>query len=407
MKSKTKMKRDSVELLQENFLYLTGQKLKELGLIGERRNSLVLFLACLTSVFDNPVSVIVKGATSGGKSNLIKTVLKLIPRRFVISRTSLSGKALAHSKKGLARRILYVAEFRGAKDAQYLLRLQQSEGEIAHEYATVMGKSRGTSVVRKMGIPVLLTSTTERTVFADDETRFLSLWVNESPKQTLAIVKAEIAPPVNSGAADLAAWQAAVELLLTYSPSFEFPEWFKFVASRLPVSHVRVRRDWPRFLSLCKAVALCQSFAPQNNSRTATKRIPISFADYCVSYQLLNNVFSSTVYNAHEREVEIAEQVQKLYAKKMQPLKVAEISKALGWEPALVYKFIKPAVRHQLICQAKGTQQHNVKRYAPISSARTQFLPTPQSIFENQTELGEEVSYIHPLTGKIVRLERS
>jgi len=407
MKSKTRNKQAALQLLCcESFLYLVGRKLKEIGLIGERRNSLVLFLACLTSAFDYPVSVIVKGSTSGGKSNLIKTVLRLIPCRFVISRTSLSGKAPAHSKKGVAHRILYVAEFRGGKDAQYLLRLQQSEGEIAHEYVTVVGTSRGTQVVRKMGTPVVLTSTTEETVFADDETRFLSLRINESPKQTLAIVEAELAPPTKAGAADLSAWQAAVELLLTSSPRFEFPDWFKSVASQLPVTYVRVRRDWRRFLSLCKAVALCRSFKHENRKAARPKLIQISFTDYCVSYQLLNKAFFSTLYNAHDREVELAIAVQRLYSKKKRPIEISEIVEALGWERALVYKFIKRAVCHRLILKEGQTREHNVKRYISISSTKTQFLPTPQSIFDGQTELGAKTCYVHPLTGKTIELER-
>src|ERR1700681_2656230 len=116
MKSQAKAKttKAAIEFLKhQNFLYLVGSKLKEFGLIGERRNSLILFLACLTSIFDYPVSVIVKGATSSGKSNLLRAVLRLFPSRFVVCRTSLSGKALAHARTGLARRILYLAEFRG------------------------------------------------------------------------------------------------------------------------------------------------------------------------------------------------------------------------------------------------------------------------------------------------------
>jgi predicted transcriptional regulator len=407
-KAKVKTKTAAIEFLkQRNFLFLVGNKLKEFGLVGERRNSLILFLACLTSIFDFPVSVIVKGATSSGKSNLLRAVLRLFPSRFVICRTSLSGKALAHARKGLARRILYLAEFRGGKDAQYLIRLQQSEGEIAHEYANFIGKSRGTTVVRKTGTPVVVTSTTERTVFADDESRFLSLWVNESPEQTLAIVKAELSPRVDLDARELATWRTVTETLLNSSRSFEFTTWFESVARQLPVSHVRVRRDWRRFLSLCQAVALCRSFAQTNGKNTHRNRTQISFSDYCISYQLLNKAFSSTVYNAHEREIQIAKALKRLYVMKGHPLSVKEIAETLGWEAPLVYKFVKLAVRHHLICREKGTRKHNVKQYVPISSSKTQFLPTPQSVLDSQKELGEKVSYVHPLKGKTVTLERS
>ena len=49
---------------------------------------------------------------------------------------------------------------------------------------------RGTRVAQRVGIPVVITTTTDEKVFADDETRFLSCQIDTSPQQTLRILRA-------------------------------------------------------------------------------------------------------------------------------------------------------------------------------------------------------------------------
>src|SRR5438094_14310 len=154
------------------FLFRAIQKIGQMGIIGEKRNRLVLLLAGLTKDFAKPVSVLEKGASSTGKSELVKAVIALFPPECVLKRASLSGKAPVHGADELSGKILYIVEYRGAKDALYLTRLLQSEGEIVHEFATVIGTDRGTTVVSRRGSPVVMTTTTSERVFPDDETRF-------------------------------------------------------------------------------------------------------------------------------------------------------------------------------------------------------------------------------------------
>ena len=72
----------------------------------------------------------VKGPSSSGKSNLVRTVLRLLPEGMVIERSSLSPKAAVHGDEPLGGRVLYVTEQRGGKDAQLHLRLLQTEGAV-------------------------------------------------------------------------------------------------------------------------------------------------------------------------------------------------------------------------------------------------------------------------------------
>ena len=191
------LNKKALTLLRDTkFLFRAGQKVTELGVIGERRNILILVLAGMSRTLPEPTSVIMKGSTSSGKSTVVKTCVRLFPSSCVIERAGLSGKALAYGKGSMAGKILAIAEYRCGKDAQLLLRLLQSEGSIKHEATTVRGASRTTSTVEREGFPVVLTTTTSQFVFADDETRFLSIWADESAEQTLAVALAKARGPV-------------------------------------------------------------------------------------------------------------------------------------------------------------------------------------------------------------------
>jgi|SRR5579864_1011082 len=163
--AKRGLDRKAQDLLHDPmFLYKAGQKVGDLGVVGEKRNRLVLILAGMSKALPEPTSVLVKGPPSSGKSNLVKKTLRLFPANCIVDRAGLSPKALAHGKVSLKHKILFINELRSAKEAQLLLRLLQSEGKIEHEFTTVRGAARGTKTVRRVGMPVVLSTTTDEKV---------------------------------------------------------------------------------------------------------------------------------------------------------------------------------------------------------------------------------------------------
>jgi hypothetical protein len=187
-----KIRGAALELLQDpNFFFRLGQQVRELGVVGEERNRLILYLACLTSVLERVVSVLVKGPTSTGKNNLAKAVLLLIPPDRVLTRSSFSKKALAYGPDDLVGKILYIVEHRGGRDSQFYTRLLQSEGSLAHEATVVAGANRGTAVASRSADPVFVTTTTDERVYEDDETRYLSIRADESPELTREVLRAQ------------------------------------------------------------------------------------------------------------------------------------------------------------------------------------------------------------------------
>ncbi len=408
--SKNKSKRESslkeraLRLLNDpQFLYAAGQKIGDLGVVGEEANRLILFLAGVTRTAPNPASVLAKGATSSGKTTLVKSPLQLFPADCVMERSGLSGKALAHGAGSLAGKILFLHEYRCGKDAQLLLRLIQSDGRIKHEFSTIKGADRGTRVAERVGSPVVLSTTTETKVFEDDETRFLSLWADESPAQNLAIVLARVERPRTADNSDLAVWQMATSLLTYQSGDFQKPpSWLRFVAERLPLSKVRVRRDWDRFLSFCSAIALCRAGGLRDVP------VDLTFPDYCVAYQIFEPVLAATLRGVRTQELELGRAVSKLNKQLRRAATVKEIAEKLNWKESLAYKYVPRAVSKGLVRYEPGpTKEANIKRVLAIDDGTEGFLPSPVSVLRNNSELGKQVDYIDPFTGEEMVITRA
>jgi hypothetical protein len=376
------------------FLYKLGQRVGALGVVGEKRNRMILLLAGIGRTQATNASVIVKGSTSSGKSTLIKTVTQLFPRDCVIERASLSPKALAHGKGSLAGKIFLLREYRGGKDALLLLRLLQSEGQIEHEFSNIRGSKRSTETATRVGTPVVLTTTTDSKVFDDDETRFLSVWADESPDQTLAIMVAKASGTPVVDERDLPVWRKALSLIVCKKGDFENPPaWLRYVPERMPLERVRVRRDWDRFLSLCKSVALCRG------KRRPNRPININFADYCVAYRILEPVFASTLRGFRTQELELRNAVAKLNRQLQRPATVREIAQSLNWNEPVVYKYLKSAARLGLVEYEGGTRERNEKRIQACDRGSGRFLPSPQLVLRDNPEIGPEVSFIDPFSG--------
>jgi hypothetical protein len=387
--------RKARQLLRDPFfLYKAGQKVGDLGVIGEERNRQVLIVAGMSKALPEPTSVLVKGPTSSGKSNLVKATLRLFPASCIVDRAGLSPKALAHGKVSLKHKILFINEYRCGKDAQQLLRLIQSEGKIEHEFATVRGTARGTKTAKRVGMPVVLSTTTDKNVYPDDETRFLSLSVDLSPAQSRAIVRARARRPLIPDCSDLPIWQKAMSLLVYKKGDFEHPpEWIEYVATKLPLDEVRVRRDWDRFLKFCAAVALWRSFGRK-------KPVDISFKDYCIAFRILEPVFASALQSVRAQNDVLGAAVATLYKRFQRPVEVQEIAEEMGWKESLAYKNVKKAAKNHLAKYEAGTREHNLKRVLPIDQGAVRFLPSPRSVLKHYPELGDKVKYVDPLSGK-------
>jgi energy-coupling factor transporter ATP-binding protein EcfA2 len=393
MKKKELVMDEARKLIRDpRFLYRAARKIGELGVVGELRNRLIIFLACLTMLLDEKVSVIAIGPSGSGKSTLFERTTPLYPPECVIKRASFSRKAIAYGEESLDGKILYVNEYRGGTEAQMMLRLLQSEGHFAHEYV----KGEHTEVADRAGFPVIVTTTTKEDLVEDDSTRFLAVRVSEKPEHIRAVLKRSLVRR-ESQEPDVEVWQQAIRLLGDRAQGpFDFPRWLHYVVDQVPLEKVRVQRDWRRCLGMLQASALCGS----QHSRE------ISFADYCVVYQILNPALTATMHAVSEHELAVRRSVLNLSKELEHGVTVQQIREQLNWNRSMTYKYVHAAVQHKLIRYEGGTREKNVKRLLPIEGAAGKFLPSPRQVLQHVKDLGESVEFINPFNGELETFRR-
>jgi hypothetical protein len=99
-----------------------------------------LTLGAVSLLRGEPISAIIKGTSSVGKSEVIKRVTKALPAEMLVERQSMSERALAYiGKDGLKNKILVVYELGGlgseGKESLEMAKQILSEGCLRRQIA--------------------------------------------------------------------------------------------------------------------------------------------------------------------------------------------------------------------------------------------------------------------------------
>jgi hypothetical protein len=165
-----------------------------LGVAGERELTATIYLIGISRLLDRPLSAIVQGPSSSGKSYMIEKVASLFPPEAVIHATQMTPQALFHMKPGsLSHRFVVAGERSRIEDderaeATRALREMISSGKLSKLMPTKVGGLIETVQIKQDGPIAYVESTTLARVFDEDANRSLLLHTDERPEQTRRIV---------------------------------------------------------------------------------------------------------------------------------------------------------------------------------------------------------------------------
>jgi hypothetical protein len=306
----------AAQLLQDPaLLYRAITTIGQLGVEGEAVNRGVLYVALTSRLTADPTSILIKGRSSSGKSHLVKCALAMIPPEEYHLLTAMSAKALAYAEDlDFRHKVIVIFEDEGlGEEAEYLMRTLLTEGRL--EYLTVDKGPQGLKARRisQPGPTGLITTMTKAMTREDNETRAWSLYVDDSKDQTLRVVKRQadaargVEKPPNT-----ASWQALQRQLTPYTVVIP---WASTLASllqldTLPQDITRLRRDFPRLLTLVKVITLLYQ---QQRTRDADGRLMATVDDYAMAYYLVAEPFARSVHGLSTRALAVAEAVRALY----------------------------------------------------------------------------------------------
>src|SRR5260370_2885599 len=167
-----------------------------MGIVGERNLLLAIYLVGTSRLLEYPLSAIVQGKSSTGKSYLVSEIARLFPQDQVIYATRMTPQALYHMDS-VAHKFVVAGERSRVQDetgadATAALRQLQSERRIVKQI-TERGED-GKHITRTVGVEGLIAYVETATlqpgkIFPEDLNRALLLWTDESEGQTKAILK--------------------------------------------------------------------------------------------------------------------------------------------------------------------------------------------------------------------------
>ena len=241
------------------------------GLVGERTNKLVCYLACVSRRLKQPLAVLIQSGSAAGKTSLMDATLAFVPDEDQIRYSAMTGQSLYYmGKQDLKHKILAVAEEEGVAQASYALKLLQSDGKLRIAAA---GKNNGTGRQQTESYEVegpvmMFLTTTSETPDPELQNRCLTLHVNESSDQTAAIhARQRAAYTINGLQNDCEAirklHQNAQRLL---EPLPVLIPW----ADKLTFRHdqTRMRRDHAKYLSLIASITLLHQHQRPRQTKT-------------------------------------------------------------------------------------------------------------------------------------------
>jgi DNA primase catalytic core len=287
---------DALALLRDpNLLERVVTDFDRCGLVGERNNKLIGYLAAVSRHLESPLAVLVQSSSAAGKSTLMDAVLAFVPDEECIRFSAMTEQSLYYmGSMDLKHKVLAIAEEEGASRAAYALKLLQSEGALSIA-STGKDPATGKLVTHQYRVegPVMMFLTTTA-IDIDEEllNRCLVLSVNEDREQTQAIHRLQREQQTLEGlvrrqqrAALIKLHQNAQRLL---QPLFVVNP---FVGElTFPDRLTRMRRDHMKYLTLIRAIALLHQHQRPVKTSQGLSYIEVTREDIAKADQLMDEL---------------------------------------------------------------------------------------------------------------------
>jgi hypothetical protein len=273
-----------------------------LGVSGEARIIRATYLTVVSQVLPEPVSLVVKGTSAGGKSYSTKTTLRLFPESDMYAVTAGSQRSLIYTSEEFDHRTIVmfeatalreVAEKRDGDMTAMIVRTLMSEGRLVYDVTEKDETGRMTARrITKLGPTNLIITTTADNLHQENETRLLSLSVDESEDQTRRVMRSTAARrygPEAADAPDLQAWHDLFHWIKYHGEHRVFVPYADYLSENVAATTVRMRRDFNTLLGMIEAHAVAHQLTRDADDYG---RIVASAADYDAARGILAEAFA-------------------------------------------------------------------------------------------------------------------
>ncbi len=358
-------------------------ELSGVGIVGERRVAKLLYLALTSRLLDRPVSVAVKGPSSGGKSFVVESTLKFFPPEAFYSLTAMSDRALAYSSEPLQHRHLVIYEAAGmaSEFLSYLIRSLLSEGRLRYETVEKTSDGFTPRFIEREGPTGLIVTTTSLHLHHENETRMLSLTITDTQAQTAEIFKALAQEGVRVPV-DLSRWRT-LQTWLASRPTQVVIPFADQLARLVPPIAVRLRRDFKTILTLIRAHALLHQASRSTDEKG---RVIATTQDYAGVRDLVADLVAEGVEVTVKPEVrEVVEATARLLGQGRDDVRQVDLKEVLKLDKSSISRRVADALDGGLLKNLEDRKGRPARLVLgdPLPIERD-ILPSPDQLIEGR-----------------------
>lgn len=311
------------EMLKSTDLFeIISDDIETMGLAGEKNLSLLLYLMMTSRLLDKPLSGIVQGASSSGKSYTINKVGDLMPPETIVRAHDFTDESFYYMAEGSLQHKIIVS---GEREHDYKDKSGRAESNskafremvadgVLRKCVTTKGHDGKleTRHIEQPGPIAYIESSTATTIHDEDATRLLSLVSDESTAQTKNIINAIRLQAQGYGSSSCLLndtkqkhW-AAQRMLEPIEITIPFID-----SLNLPLTKLSVRRSYGHLVSTIKTVAFLRQFQKKHHQKeTGQDYLKADEVDYQVAYQLLKSVLSRTFSSIPQKSCDLVQEIQ-------------------------------------------------------------------------------------------------
>ncbi len=271
---------------------------ERLGVVHEDALVALAYLAVVSRLLPKPLYLQVRGDPAAGKSFITRTVcLELVPPGVVLDVTDLTPQALYYMREtGLRRRVLLLGERRRQLAEESVDRTKALRELVENGRVSILlpnPKARTAERIEVEGPAAVIETCSHDAVAAEDVSRAVLAWPDESPEQTKRIIedfarrKAQGVPGLPESERE-AIW--AIQHILEPA-EVVLPDLLK-LAECFPSTKLEARRAFVRVVAVAEACALVHQ---RQRQRDPQGRVVATRGDLRVALTLLRPWLGATL----------------------------------------------------------------------------------------------------------------
>jgi len=315
----------AIEYLKSpNLIERISRDISDCGIVGNRTESLMLYLASLSRLSENGFGLITVSRSGAGKNHLQDTVCALVPQESLIPLTRMTGQALFY-QNDINRKCITLEETEGMQDSLYSIRSLLSSQALRVSKTITDPKTfelRTTETTVRGNVSLLATTTNLASVDFETLTRFFILHLNESAEQTEAILQYR---ERMAGIAGLRLKSQREQIITVHRNIQRVLEPIAVVnnigiGAKLPSRILNSRREIGKIEALIKTIALVHQFQREVKTETIcgapVRYIEAEQSDIDLALELAGNCIRQSLDHLSPLSRELLEDIHNLVSEK-------------------------------------------------------------------------------------------